>query len=216
MKTFLQLVNSVLVEMREEEVTTINSTVYSRLIGTLVNKAKEQVEDAHNWSCLLTDLTFSTIVGTETYALTGSDNRINIENVIDTTNKSYLNETTRQFIQSEYMLGDVASSTPTKWANTGTDATGQAKITLYPKPVAITAMNVHCFLRTPDLVAETDTTLIPHAPIRDLAIAFAVRERGEVGGTAVPEYLLLAQRALSDAIAYDAARNETDQVWYEV
>jgi hypothetical protein len=48
----------------------------------------------------------------------------------------------------------------------------------------------------------------------ELAIALAVRERGEVSGQMSQEYFEIAKRTLSDAIAYDAAKNDGEDTWY--
>lgn len=66
-RTYLQLVNDVLVRLRESAVTTVTQTSYSTLIGALVNDAKKEVEDAWQWSQLLDYLTFSTITGITSY-----------------------------------------------------------------------------------------------------------------------------------------------------
>ena len=44
--TYLQLVNSVLRRLREDEVDTVDQNSYSKLIGEYVNDAKRAVEDA--------------------------------------------------------------------------------------------------------------------------------------------------------------------------
>jgi hypothetical protein len=59
--TYIQLVNEVLVRLREREVTSVNDTAYSKLIGRFVNDAKRQAEDAYNWNALSTTLTAETV-----------------------------------------------------------------------------------------------------------------------------------------------------------
>jgi hypothetical protein len=58
--TYLQLVNSVLRRLREDEVDTVGQNSYSRLIGEFVNDAKRTVEDAWAWSALRSTLTVTT------------------------------------------------------------------------------------------------------------------------------------------------------------
>ena len=50
--TYLELVNDVLIRLREAEVETVSQTDYSKLIGKFVNDAKRQVEDAYSWNVL--------------------------------------------------------------------------------------------------------------------------------------------------------------------
>ena len=54
--TYLQLINSVLVRLREQEITAeqfdSNSNPYWKFIGSTINDAKDRVEDAWQWSAL--------------------------------------------------------------------------------------------------------------------------------------------------------------------
>jgi len=52
--TYLELVNNVLRRLRETEVTSVQSTSYSKLIGDIVNDAKRLVEDSWDWKVLNT------------------------------------------------------------------------------------------------------------------------------------------------------------------
>ena len=58
--TYLELVNNVLRRIREEEVSSVYSTTYSKMIGDFVNDAKKIVEAAWDWSALRTTLTIKT------------------------------------------------------------------------------------------------------------------------------------------------------------
>jgi hypothetical protein len=58
--TYLELVNDVLARLREQQVTTVNLTTYSSLIGKFVNDAKRQVEDAYDWNALGQDINVTT------------------------------------------------------------------------------------------------------------------------------------------------------------
>ena len=44
--TYLDLVNNVLIRLRETTVSSVGDTPYSSLIGVLVNDAKREIEDA--------------------------------------------------------------------------------------------------------------------------------------------------------------------------
>ncbi len=52
--TYLNLVNNVLRRLREEEVTSVQGSTYSKMVGDFVNDAKRMVEDAWDWSALRT------------------------------------------------------------------------------------------------------------------------------------------------------------------
>lgn len=66
-RTYLQLVNDVLVRLRESPVLTVSQTPFSALIGAFVNDAKREVEDAWQWSQLFDYLTFNCIAGISSY-----------------------------------------------------------------------------------------------------------------------------------------------------
>lgn len=66
-RTYLQLVNDVLVRLRESTVSSVSQTPYSNLIGALINDAKREVEDSWQWSQLIDYLTFSCISGISSY-----------------------------------------------------------------------------------------------------------------------------------------------------
>ena len=59
-KTYLQLVNLVLVNLRESQVSTVSQTAYSALVGQFINQAKEQVEDSYPWRAQITELSWLT------------------------------------------------------------------------------------------------------------------------------------------------------------
>ena len=44
--TYLEIVNKVLVRLREEEVTTLDENDYSKLVANLVNVTKQEVENS--------------------------------------------------------------------------------------------------------------------------------------------------------------------------
>ena len=76
--TYLNLVNNVLRRLREEEVTSVAQTTYSKLVGDFVNDAKKAVEDAWDWSSLRTTLTISTTANVFNYVMTGAGNQLKV------------------------------------------------------------------------------------------------------------------------------------------
>ena len=67
---YLELVNNVLVRLREAEVTAPTDTPYSKLISTFVNDAKRFVEDSFQWNVLTETLTVTTAPDLFNYVLT--------------------------------------------------------------------------------------------------------------------------------------------------
>jgi hypothetical protein len=217
MRTYLELVNDVLIAIRDDTVTSVSYNPYSALIASFVNDAKQQVEDAHNWSANLVELQVSALAAAadpDKVSLVGSNNAIKIDYAMNLTNNGgLLIQRSRRFMQIEGLRNNIAAGVVSNWCNNGVDANGDAVIQISPAPSADTTLVVVGWQRKPDLVDGSDVLVIPARPVRDLAIALAVRERGEVQGNTSQEYFQIAKRTLSDAIAYDSARNDEESDW---
>jgi len=217
MRTYLELVNDVLIAIRDNGVTSINYTPYSALVASFVNDAKQQVEDAHDWSANLVELSVlatATAPDPDKVSLVGSNNAIKIDYAMNLTNNGgLLIQRSRRFMQIEGLRNNIPAGTVSNWCNNGVDANGDAVIQISPAPSADTTLVVVGWQRRPDLVDGSDILVIPARPVRDLAVALAVRERGEVQGSTTQEYFEIAKRTLSDSIAYDSARNDEEDDW---
>ena len=213
MKTYLELVNQVLVAMRESEVSDVTQNNYTKMVGKFINDAKQQCEDANNWEANLESITLGTIAGIANISLTGYGQRGTIDTVVETTNNNYLRAVSRRRMR-DISRGSTTTGILSEYANQGVDPVGDSVITVYPLPVSGQEVEVTGWFRQADLVLNGDTMRIPHRCVVELAIALAVRERGEVSGQMSAEYFEIAKRTLSDAIAYDAAKNEGEDTWY--
>jgi hypothetical protein len=212
--TYKDLVNNVLRRLRETEVTSVQTNSYSKLIGDLVNDAKDLVENSWDWSALRTTLTITTTSGVFNYSLTGSQNNIKELNVLNDTSNLPMIYQTNNWFDSQFLLGNPVSGAPVYYTYNGVDTDGDTLIDIYPKPDAVYSLRFNCALRNGDLSADTDTIKIPAMPVVHLAVAFAARERGETGGTSTQEYFAMANKYLSDAIAMDAARHPEETIFY--
>ena len=212
--TYLDLVNNVLRRLRETEVSSVQSTSYSKLIGDLVNDAKDLVETSWDWSALRTTLTITTVADVFNYSLTGSQNNIKELNVLNDTSNTTMQYQTNNWFDSQFLLGNPVSGAPLYYTYNGVDNDGDTLIDVYPKPDGVYSLRFNCALRNPDLSADIDTLKIPAMPVVHLAVAFATRERGETGGTSTQEYFSMANKYLSDAIAMDAARHPEETIFY--
>jgi len=213
MKTYLELVNQVLVAMRESEVSDVTQNNYTKMVGKFVNDAKQQCEDANNWEANLESITLGTIAGIANISLTGYGQRGTIDTVVETTNNNYLRAVSRRRMR-DISRGSTTTGILSEYANQGVDSVGDSVITVYPLPVSGQEVEVTGWFRQADLVLNGDTMRIPHRCVVELAIALAVRERGEVSGQMSAEYFEIAKRTLSDAVAYDAAKNDSEDTWY--
>ena len=102
--TYLDLVNNVLRRLRETEVSTVAATSYSKLIGDLINDAKDLVENAWDWSALRTVITLTTSNGDYTYPLTGSGNKIKEFLVINDTSNVTMQYRSSNWFEKQFLL----------------------------------------------------------------------------------------------------------------
>jgi len=214
--TYLQLVNSVLRRLRENEVDTVPETSYSVLIGDFVNDAKQLVEDAHSWSALRTSIEFNTVSGTSIYALTGAGQDVEVREAMNITGKGVLSASNRSRMNKRYKIGAALSSSPTEFAFTGTDANGDITVQVYPNPDNIYTLFFDAFVRQVDLTADADVLKVPFNPVLQIALGMALRERGETGGQSAAEQFALADSSLSDAVAFDANKYSEDTTFMAV
>lgn len=212
--TYLNLVNNVLRRLREEEVASVSTSTYSKMVGDFVNDAKRMVEDAWDWSALRTTLTITTTDDVFNYVLTGSQNRIKALNVINDTSNLFMEYKTATFFDEAYLISEPRKSAPTYYTYNGVDSSGDTQIDIYPTPDAAYTIRFNCVKREADLSADSDEMAIPSMPVIHLAIALLARERGETGGTSAPEYFAIADKYLSDAIALDAQKHPEETIFY--
>jgi len=212
--TYLNIVNNVLRRMREEEVASVASTTYSKMVGDFVNDAKRIVEDSWDWSALRTTLTITTTDDIFNYVLTGSQNRIKELNVINDTSNIIMEYRPAKYFDEQYLVEDPIKGSPKFFTYNGVDSDGDTQIDVYPKPDGVYTLRFNCVLRGADLSTDTDELLVPAMPVIHLAIALLARERGETGGTSAPEYFNIADKYLSDAIALDAQKHPEEVIFY--
>ncbi len=212
--TYLNLVNSVLRRLREKEVSTVSFDAYSKLIGDIVNDAKDLVESAWDWSALRTTLAINTVADTSNYSLTGSADKVKELNVINDTSNLVMQYQTNNWFDEQYYINTPATGAPNYYTYGGVDTNGDQTIDVYPKPDAVYSLRVDVVKRNAVLSADTDTLDVPETPVIQLAVALATRERGETGGTSTAEYFQIANRYLGDAIAHDAGRHPEELIFY--
>ena len=214
--TYLDIVNKVLIRLREDEVSSVNQTAYSKLIGEFVNDAVRMVEDAWDWSALRTTLTVTTSANIFNYVLTNSGNRAKIIDVINDSSNFFMHYKDQHWFNNTYLNMTPAKGAPMYYTFNGVDSNGDTQVDLYPVPNGVHTLRFNMILRSGDLVNNTDQVTIPSAPVIHLAVALATRERGESGGSMTPELFASAERMLSDAIALDAIKHPEETVYQAV
>jgi hypothetical protein len=199
--------------MREGVVDSVSESVYSQMIGDLVNDAKLLVESAYPWSALRTTITIETEIDVFNYELNGVNSNFQFLNFINETSRQHMQYRPSKWFDDKYLIEPVLSGSPQYFTYNGTSDDGDTKIDLYPKPDAVYTLYFNCVARQPDLVEDTDFVQVPWQPIMHLALALATRERGETGGTSVAEYFSIAEKSLSDFIALDAGKHPEEMIF---
>jgi hypothetical protein len=213
---FVTLVNNVLRRLREEEVTFVNQTSYSKLIGDFVNDAKTIVESAWEWSANNLEITVNAVPQNRTYALVGSGVAVRTINAINDTSDVFLKYETPTWFDKQYNTQEPVVGSPQYFTYRGFDENGDTLIEIYPVPDDNYTLLFNIVKDPVDLEEDTDKLLIPHQPVVQLAYAMSLRERGETGGQSGVEQFIVADAFLSDAIALDASKNPEKLLWRTV
>ena len=211
--TYLNLMNSVLRRLREEETSSVTSTTYVKMVGDFINDAKTLVGQAADWSALRETITISTTASDNTYSLTGGGDNIKVMSMLNDTENCFMEYQTKDWFNEQLYISSAAEGTPRYFTYNGLDSSGDTQILVGPTPDAVYSIRVDTVKRQADLSANTDELLIPAMPVIHLAVALLARERGETGGTSTAEYFTIANQYLSDAIAIDAAKHPEEMVF---
>ena len=220
--TYLNIMNNVLRRLREEEVSSVNESTYSKMAGDFINDAKTMVEQAADWSALRTrESSFVTSADDNIYSLAGSGDDVKIMSVYNTTSANEVLYQTKDWFNNENYINEslaIASKggligSPSYYTFDGVDANGDIQVRLYPMPDDAYNLRFVMVRRQADLTNNTDVIKVPSKPVIHLAVALLARERGETGGTSVAEYFQIADKYLSDAIAIDAAKHPEEMLF---
>jgi len=214
--TYLQLVNSVLRRLREDEVATVDQNSYSRLVGELVNEAKETVENSWDWTGLRTTVVVPTVKSTYLYTIVDSQNKIKVLNVVNDTGNVFMSRRGSSWMRNLFLNQEPPESSPQYFNLKTLDANGDNVFEVYPIPDGVYDLNFSIVKREGYFTEDTDKLKVPTQPVLLLATALAARERGETGGTSAAEQFGLADRSIADAIAYDAAQHPDETIWTTV
>jgi len=209
--TYLQLINNVLIRLRETQVSTNNETTYSTLIGLFVNDAKRQIEDAFSWNVLGQTVTITTVAATYIYSMTGAGQKFQVQDAINTTSNIGLQNISFVEMNRYQNLVPTTNGIPQYYAFDGVDGSGDTKVVLYPRPDGV--FNIPFSLTVPQATLASDGTsvLVPDTLVVQNAYARALVERGEDGGLSSSEAYQLYRAMLSDQIALEGTRYPENQ-----
>jgi len=131
---YIQLVNDVLVRLREPEASSVSDTAYVKLIAKFVNDSKRVVEDAYNWNSLTETLSAVTAQDVFNYVLVGSGQRFRVIDIINDTTNTFVNLAATKWMDQQFLMTTPQKGSPQYYNFNGTDANGDTQVDLYPIP----------------------------------------------------------------------------------
>lgn len=215
--------NEVLGTLSEDEVASSITELaadYHKLVGHFVNQVKEEIEDAHNWSVLWTDIQVTVTGSTDTAEITGANVRSRLVRmqqsntyedvalVFDITSPSE----TQRLVEMDYselvyrrrVNAETVNGAPIYFA-TKIGADGVPDIVVYPKPLNDRTLSVTMVVpqaRVPFNSLDT-VILVPNRVLELGSIWYALHERGEELGVNTLYTEERYRNALDAAIARD-------------
>ena len=214
--TYLQLINNVLIRLRETQVSTNNETTYSSLIGLFVNDAKRQIEDAFSWNVLGQTVTITTVSATYQYSMTGAGQKFQVKDAINTTSNIGLENISFVEMNRYQNLVPTTNGIPQYYAFDGIDASGDTKVTLYPRPDGVYNIPFSVTVPQAELSSDSTSVLVPDFLVVQNAYARALVERGEDGGLNSSEAYQLYKGMLADQIALEGTRYPENQEFFAI
>lgn len=213
-KTYLELVNDVLVRLREAEVQTVSQSSYSKLISKFINDGKRQVEDAYTWNSLLTTSTVTTSQGTYNYVVPSSGVRFKVKRVISQESNWFLDElNSNNMADYQRNVPTAEEGRPAYYAFKGVDSNYDTKVDLFPTPDGVYNIDFDIYKPQVELTNNSDVLVVPNEPVIFYAYARALAERGEDGGLAAGEAYQLYRQSLADHIEIEASRYSVETIW---
>lgn len=214
---YLELVNDVLVRLREDEVTAVTDTPYSKLISKYVNDAKRIVEDSYEWAGLTETLTVTTANGLFNYVMTGAGQRFKVLDVINSEDNIFLQYVTTSVMNNWFLNADnTQTGSPTHYNFNGVNANGDTQVDVFPIPDGVYNVFFNIYKPQDALSANSDKLIVPSEPVIKYAYAMAVAERGEDGGLSAQEATALADQSLADHVAIAQSRRPEEYLWHSV
>ena len=209
--TYLELINDVMIRLRETTVASSGQTTYSSLIGKFVNDAKRQVEDSYGWNVLGQTVTISTTAATYVYSMTGAGQKFQVMDAINITSNVGLRNIS--FVEMNRFQNFVPSISgiPEYYSFDGVDGNGDTKVVLYARPDNVYSIAFALTVPQAPLTSDSTSVLVPDVLVAQNAYARALVERGEDGGMASSEAYQLYRAMLADYIALESTRYPENQ-----
>lgn len=217
--TFLQIVNRVLVRLRESTVAAHNTTDYSTQVGQMVNAVKAEIEGAWMWHPLRDTFSVLTSNGVSQYALTNAGSHAKI---IDgwniTTGRQLVKGTNRSFNSRFFGVGSSAVQTgsPTHYLAAGVNVDYDLTVDVWPVPITgyLDSLKFNVYVPQDDLAADVTVPRVPQDLLIEETIVRMKAERGdEDAPRPLPGETFVLRDMLSQAIMADGGHDDTEFDW---
>jgi len=219
--TFRELINEVLIRLREDTIATdwsgnINDsatvTDYQKVIGSLINDSKRNIESYHDWLALRETVDVTTVSGTRNYNLS-SGQEIKILDVVNQALGTHLNQLSRSHLNS-FKYPTENTGDPQYYAFNGVDSSNNLKIDLEPVPNKVHTVSFDIVKYQDTLTLAATSVKIPSNVIFIGAWMRAVAERGEDGGTQSSVIAMEYKEILNQAVILDSGKTQYESDWY--
>lgn len=214
--THLELVNAVLLRLREDSVSVLTSQ-YAKIISAFINETIREVSNAWNWLDGRDTVLVQTIEDTATYSLENVGRQFRYLSVWNKTANNYMSMVSSAVMDRFYYGSESSSSgVPTYYATNSFAANGDPLVDVYPRPDKQYDIYFNVYVPHPELVTADDVCTLPSHLIIQGAWAKAISERGEDGGQNTMEQLAMYKLALSDAISMEESLTLGETTWQPV
>jgi hypothetical protein len=238
--TYLEMVNEVLIRMREDEITSVNdknNEPQQKLVAKFVNDARSFVDKSHTWNASRRLWVVDLVEGIPAYTLFNSSESGAVYACRWLGKGAYLREANARWLsQKKQSYGTPCFYSP-GWVsghelqvrvwpipdeeNTKAGEVSEYNIAEYNEAeysgTRISSENTTLvfegFKGSARLTNDNDQIELPLDPVMYYALAYASRERGEVGGQTSGELFALGKQYLSDAISWDVNNAPLEYEW---
>jgi len=212
--TYLEIINKVLLRLRETQAQSVSESDYVQLIGSFINETKEEVEDSWNWLSLRQTLTINaTLAGGYEYTLIGAGDRYKIFSAFNNTHDSPMRKAPHSWMENIQAYPNVQTAPPFYYDIKGEDANSDPNIVLWPRPDADYDIDFRCKVPQPDLTNGGTVITVPWRPVYLGAYAMAIDERGDNSGAQIDKAMMDYKLSMSNYIALDRDKTEYEDTW---
>lgn len=216
--TWLQIINRILVRLREGTVAANNTTDYSSMVGQLVNQVKTEIEKAYYWQSMRSTYSVSATVGNTNYSLTGAGkNAVIIDGWNITVPRTITRGTNADFNAKFFGVTTVQTGYVEQFLPAGLNTSYDLTVDVWPSPSVSQSLKFTVYVPQADLALDGDIPLVPQEVLIEETIARLMIERGDEGTTRPqPGYTFVMTDLLAAAVSIEEGQDDDEMVWEPV